>query len=40
MAASGSYDLVTWTNENLRDSRDSCDLEHLSEGQKPPYNYS
>jgi len=29
MAAFGSYDLVTWTNESLRDS---CDLEHLSDG--------
>ena len=36
MAVSGSYDLVTWTNESLRDS---CDLDYLSEGQKPQYNY-
>ena len=37
MAASGSHDLVTWTNESLRDS---CDLDYLSEGEKHIYNYS
>ena len=36
MAASGSYDLVSWTNESLRDN---CDIDHLSELQKLPYNY-
>ena len=34
MAASGSYDLVIWTNESLRDS---CDLDHLNELQKAPH---
>ena len=37
MAASGSYDLITLTNESLRDS---CDLDYLSEGEKHIYNYS
>ena len=32
MDASGSYDLVTWTNERLRYS---CDLDHLCEGHMP-----
>ena len=32
-AASRSYDLVTWTNESLRDS---YDLEYLSELRKDP----
>ncbi len=36
MAASGSYDLVTWTNQSLRDS---CDLDHLNEGEKHIYTY-
>ena len=36
MAASGSYDLVTWTNESLRNT---CDLEHLRELQKHFYYY-